>query len=218
MSQIKNWISIKNPSYNARRSLKRGILVGSITIIIYLLVVILTTPNLSPANATFAALKTNSVIIIGLGIGIGAQIFISSYRKSLGCEIKSDCNSKRHKDNRIGRFHNLIRGKVLLDKGAATTESTTAVLSSFFSFFSLGPLGCCGSWLLILSMLPSIFGTTVSIALIEYSKMLSYMSLAIVFGFSFISAYKLRTRIKLINDKPNQNNDSGKVTVNSQVK
>jgi hypothetical protein len=54
--------------------------------------------------------------------------------------------------------------------------------------------------------------------LIEYSKMLSYMSLAIVFGFSFISAYKLRTRIKLINDKPNQNNDSGKVTVNSQVK
>ncbi|WP_179946328.1 hypothetical protein [Candidatus Nitrosocosmicus hydrocola] len=216
MSQIKNWILIKSLSYNARRSLKRGILVGSITIIIYLLVVILTTPNLSPANATFAALKTNSVIIIGLGIGMGTQIFISSYRKSLGCEIKS--NSKRHTDNRKRRFYNLITGRNLLDKSRATTESTTAVLSSFFSFFSLVPLGCCGSWLLILSMLPSIFGTTVSIALIEYSKILSYLSLVIVFGFSFISAYKLRTRIKLIDGKTNQNNDSGKVSYNSQIK
>lgn len=216
MSQIKNWILIKSLSYNSRRSLKRGILVGSITIIIYLLVVILTTPNLSPANATFAELKTNSVIIIGLGIGVGTQIFISSYRKSLGCEIKS--NSKRHTDNRKRRFYNLITGRDLLDKSRATTESTTAVLGSFFSFFSLVPLGCCGSWLLILSMLPSIFGTAVSIALIEYSKILSYLSLVIVFGFSFISAYKLRTRIKSIDDKPNQNNDSGKVSVNSQVK
>lgn len=218
MSQVKNRISIKSLSYNARRSLKRGILVGSITIIIYLLVVILTTPNLSPVNATFAALKTNSVIIIGLGIGIGAQIFISSYRKSLGCEINNNSNSKRHRDNRKGRFYNLIRRRDLLDKSRATTGSTTAVLSSFFSFFSLVPLGCCGSWLLILSMLPSIFGTTVSIALIEYSKMLSYLSLVIVFGFIFISAYKLRTRIKLIDDKPNQNNDSGKISYNSQVK
>jgi hypothetical protein len=216
MSQIKNWILIKSLSYNARRSLKRGILVGSITIIIYLLVVILTTPNLSPANATFSALKTNSVIIIGLGIGMGTQIFISSYRKSLGCEIKS--NSKRHKDNGKRRFYNLITERNLLDKSRATTESTTAVLSSFFSFFSLVPLGCCGSWLLILSMLPSIFGTTVSIALIEYSKILSYLSLVIVFGFSFISAYKLRTRIKLIDGKTNQNNDSGKVSYNSQIK
>ncbi|MGD9532215.1 MAG: hypothetical protein AB7V56_00390 [Candidatus Nitrosocosmicus sp.] len=215
MSQIKNWILIKSLSYNARRSLKRGILVGNITIIIYLLVVILTTPNLSPANATFAALKTNSVIIIGLGIGVGAQIFISSYRKSLGCEIKK--NSKRHKDNRKRRFYNLIRGRDLFNKSEATTGSTTAVLSSL-SFFSLVPLGCCGSWLLILSMLPSIFGTTVSIALIEYSKILSYLSLVIVFGFSVISAYKLRTRIKLIDGKTNQNNDNGKVSYNSQIK
>ena len=87
MSQIRNLIPIKSLSYNARRSLIKGTIVGSITIIIYLLVVILTTPNLSPVNATFAALKTNSMIIIGLGIGIGTQIFISSYRKSLGCEI-----------------------------------------------------------------------------------------------------------------------------------
>jgi hypothetical protein len=57
-------------------------------------------------------------------------------------------------------------------------------------------------------MLPSIFGTTASIVLIEYSKMLSYLSLVIVFGFAFLSAYKLRKRLRLI-DKSSQNKDNG---------
>jgi hypothetical protein len=217
MSQIKNLIpTIESLSHNARRSLAKGIFVGSITIIIYLLIVISTTPNLSPVNATFAALKTNSIIIIGLGIGIGAQIYISTYRKSLGCDISSSSNGKN--DIKRGRFYNLKKGNNILDSGGATTGGTTAALSSFFSFFSLVPLGCCGSWLLILSMLPSIFGTTGSIVLIEYSKTLSYLSLAIVFGFTFLSAYKLRKRLRLINDKSSKNKDSGKVSYNSQAK
>lgn len=207
--------TIESLSHNARRSLAKGIFVGSITIIIYLLIVISTTPNLSPVNATFAALKTNSIIIIGLGIGIGAQIYISTYRKSLGCDISS---SNGKKDIKRGRFYNLKKGNNILDSGGATTGGTTAALSSFFSFFSLGPLGCCGSWLLILSMLPSIFGTTGSIVLIEYSKTLSYLSLVIVFGFSFLSAYKLRKRLRLINDKSSKNKDGGKVSYNSQAK
>ncbi len=207
--------TIESLSHNARRSLAKGIFVGSITIIIYLLIVISTTPNLSPVNATFAALKTNSIIIIGLGIGIGAQIYISTYRKSLGCDISS---SNGKKDIKRGRFYNLKKGNNILDSGGATTGGTTAALSSFFSFFSLVPLGCCGSWLLILSMLPSIFGTTGSIVLIEYSKTLSYLSLVIVFGFSFLSAYKLRKRLRLINDKSSKNKDGGKVSYNSQAK
>ncbi|CAN5808701.1 hypothetical protein BH23THE1_BH23THE1_13260 [soil metagenome] len=220
MSQIKNLIPIESLSQNARRSLIKGIFVGSITIIIYLLIVILTTPNLSPINATFAALKTNSMIIIGLGIGIGAQIFISSYSKSLGCEINNNNNSSssRNEDNRRGRFYNLTKGISIWGSGDTTTGGTTATaLSSFFSFFSLVPLGCCGSWLLILSMLPSIFGTTASVVLIEYSKMLSYLSLVIVFGFTFLSAYKLRKRLRMI-DESSQNKDSGKVSYNSQAK
>lgn len=219
MSQVKNWISIKSLSYNARRSLKRGILVGSITIILYLLIVILTTPNLSPMNATFAALKTNSIIIIGLGVGIGAQIFISNYGKSLDCDI-NNISSKRNKDNRSGRFYSLTKSKSIWTKGGSnTTGSTTAALSSFFSFFSLVPLGCCGSWLLILSMLPSIFGTTASIVLIEYSRVLSYLSLVIVFGFAFLSAYKLKKRLRLINDKSSQNKDNdSQMPYNNQAK
>jgi hypothetical protein len=224
MSQIKNLIpTIESLSQNARRSLIKGIFVGSITIIIYLLIVILTTPNLSPINATFAALKTNSMIIIGLGIGIGVQIFISSYSKSLGCEINNNnsnnnSNSSRNEDNGRGRFYNLTKVISIRGSGDTTTGGTTATaLSSFFSFFSLVPLGCCGSWLLILSMLPSIFGTTASVVLIEYSKMLSYLSLAIVFGFTFLSAYKLRKRLRMI-DESSQNKDSRKVSYNSQAK
>lgn len=216
MSQIKNLIPIESLSYNVRRSLIKGIIVGSITIIIYLLIVILTTPNLSPVNATFAALKTNSMIIIGLGIGIGAQIFISTYRKSLDCEINS---SSRNRDSKRGRFYNLTKGSSIWGSGGdTTTGGTTAALSSFFSFFSLVPLGCCGSWLLILSILPSIFGTTASIVLIEYSKTLSYLSLVIVFGFTFLSAYKLRKRLRLIDDKSSKNKDSGKVSYDSRAK
>ena len=136
MSQIKNLIpTIECLSYNARRSLIKGIFVGSITIIIYLLIVILTTPNLSPVNATFAALKTNSMIIIGLGIGIGAQIFILTYRRSIGCDISS--NSNRKKDIKKGRLYNLTKGINIWGSGGDTTTggTTTAALSSFFSFF-----------------------------------------------------------------------------------
>ncbi|MBA3749418.1 MAG: hypothetical protein H0X03_00690 [Nitrosopumilus sp.] len=158
----------KNPIKN---SLVKGVIFGNLTIIVYLLIVIFTTPNLSPTNTIIAAFKANSMIIVGLGVGIGIQIFISNYSKSLGCQI-----NKR---------------KSILGSGAGST-----VLSSFFSFFSLVPLGCCGSWLLILSLLPSIFGTTVSIALIEYSKMLSYLSLALVFGLALLSIYRLHRRLK----------------------
>lgn len=158
-------------NHNAKRSLIKGLVIGILTIIIYLLVVVFTTPNLSGIDAINAAFRANSIIIIGLGIGIGAQMFISTYSKGLGCSI----------NNRKG----------ILSGGTGSTA-----LSSFFSFFSLVPLGCCGSWLLILSFLPSIFGSTVSVILIEYSKTLSYVGLAVVFGFTALSAYKLRKRLQ----------------------
>lgn len=157
--------------YNVKKSILKGVLFGAITITVYLIIVILTTPNLPPASAVFATFKANSIIVIGLGIGIGIQMFVSSYSKSLGCELK--------------------KKKRILGSGTGGT-----VLGSFFSFFSLVPLGCCGSWLLMLSLLPSIFGTSVSIALIEYSQSLAYMSLVLVFGMAFLSAYKLNKRLK----------------------
>ena len=159
-------------SYNAKKALVKGIIVGGIAALIYLIVVIVTTPSLPLIAAINAAFKINSVIIFGLAVGLGAQIFISSYSKGLGCRI----DKKK--------------------KGIFGAGSGSTAISSFFSFFSLVPLGCCGSWLLILSFLPSIFGSTLSVILIQYSKLLSYIGLAVVFGFAAISAIKLRGELK----------------------
>jgi hypothetical protein len=169
-------------SYNAKKALLKGILVGVITTIIYLAVVVITTPSLSAVAAINAASKINSIIILGLATGIGTQVFLSSYSKGLGCRI----DKKR--------------------KGVFCGGSGSTAMSSFFSFFSLVPLGCCGSWLLILSMLPSIFGGTLSVILIEYSKPLSYISLVMVFGFAASSAIRLKKELSHRKNNTENNN------------
>jgi hypothetical protein len=158
-------------NYNLRNAIAKGIIVGVITAISYLLVVVFTTPNLSPMAAINAALRANSIIIFGLAAGVGIQIFLSTYGKNLGCRI----NKKR---NRI------------------IGNSGSTAVSSVLSFFSLVPLGCCGSWLLLLSLLPSIFGSTFSVILIQFSKPLSYLGLSIVFAFTVFTALKLRKELK----------------------
>ena len=54
---------------------------------------------------------------------------------------------------------------------------------------------------MILSLLPSIFGSTLSVILIEYSKLLSYVGLAIVLGFAGLSALKLKRELDYRNTK-----------------
>src|ERR687889_1489572 len=158
-------------SYNAKRALAKGTIVAVIAAVIYLVIVVITTPNLPVTAAINAAFKVNSIVIFGLAIGVGIQFFLTSYSKGLGCKL----DKKR--------------------KGIFGGGSGSTALSSFFSFFSLVPLGCCGSWLFILSMLPSIFGSSLSVVLIEYSKLLSYIGLAIVFGFTSLSALKLKREL-----------------------
>ena len=154
------------------KPIPKAILFGSVTVLIYLLVVILTTPALPPQAAVSAAFQLNSIVIIGMGVGIGLQIFLSEQSKKLGCKLKSK-------------------------KKAFGGNSTSTAATSFFSFFSLVPLGCCGWWLYLLSLLPSIFGTGVSAVLIEYSQPLAYLGLVIIFGFNAVTAYKLKKERKL---------------------
>ena len=151
---------------------QKAILVGTITVAIYLSVVVATTPALEPFDAISAAFQLNSVIIIGMGIGVGLQIFLSERGKLLGCRLEAK-------------------------KTTFGGNSGGTAITSFFSFFSLVPLGCCGWWLYALSLLPSIVGTGISAVLIEHSQTLSYLGLVIVFGFSGMTAYKLRREIKL---------------------
>ena len=150
----------------------KAITVGVATILVYLAVVVLTTPALPPLAAINASFQLNSIIIIGMGIGIGLQIFLSGYSKKLGCKLD-------------------------IKKKALSGNSSSITATSFFSFFSLVPLGCCGWWLYILSLLPGILGTGISAALIEYSQPLAYLGLIIVFGFNGLTVYKLKKEIKL---------------------
>jgi hypothetical protein len=168
-------------SYNAKKALMKGTTIGIATAVIYVAIVVITTPSLPAIAAINAAFKVNSIVIFGLAIGVGIQFFLTSYSKGLGCRI----DKKK--------------------KGIFGGWSGSTAISSFFSFFSLVPLGCCGSWLLMLSMLPSIFGSSLSIILIEYSKLLSYIGLAIVFGFAGLSALRLRKEIRQRNSSGSSN-------------
>jgi len=154
------------------KPLTKGILVGIITIVVYLTVVVVTTPALEPLDAISAAFQLNSIIIIGLGIGVGLQVFLGGYSKRLGCKLN-------------------VKKKAL----GGNTSSTAA--TSFFSFFSLVPLGCCGWWLYVLSLLPSVVGVGVSATLIEYSQPLAYLGLLIIFGFNGLTIFKLRKEMQL---------------------
>ena len=59
--------------------------------------------------------SANAIVIIGMGIGVGLQVFLSEKSKTLGCKL--DVKKKAFGGN-IG--------------------------STATSFFSLVPLGCCG--------------------------------------------------------------------------
>ena len=154
------------------RPIQKAIIVGIITITVYLSVVIITTPALEPLAAINAAFQINSIVIIGMGIGIGLQIFLSEKSKLLGCKLQ-------------------------IKKKAFGGNSGSVATTSFFSFFSLVPLGCCGWWLYVLSLLPSVAGVGVSAVLIEYSQILAYVGLIIIFGFAGLTALKLKQEIKL---------------------
>ena len=156
------------------RPIQKATIVGILTVVIYLSVVVATTPALEPYAAISAAFQLNSIVIIGMGVGIGLQIFLSEKSKLLGCKL--DVKKKAFGGN---------------------FGSTSA--TSFFSFFSLVPLGCCGWWLYALSLLPSVVGTGVSAVLIEHSQALAYVGLAIIFGFAGLTAIKLKKEQRLQN-------------------
>ena len=144
----------------------QGIVAGAAVVSVYLGVVVATTPALDPAPAISAALQLNHIVIAGMGVGVGLQVYISGRARAAGCRI----GSRKTLGGNSG--------------GAAAT--------SFFSFFSLVPLGCCGWWLYALSLLPGVLGTGATAVLIEHSQTLAYALLAVVFGHVGVAAYRLR--------------------------
>ncbi|MDX1371249.1 MAG: hypothetical protein R3321_02200 [Nitrososphaeraceae archaeon] len=167
-----------------KKSILQGAIISSITIISYLLIVVFTSPNLPATASISAAFQVNFPIIIGLAIGTGIQGFVISYRKKV---INNSCEIKTKKKGFLGL--------------PSTGNGLGAALSSFFSFFSLVPLGCCGSWLFILSYLPIVFGSGASVFMIKYSSILSYVGLILISIIAAISIVKLYKDLKLKNNK-----------------
>ena len=183
---------MRSISHNSKRAVLKGILLGSISILAYIIVVIVTTPQLPASFAIKAAFSINPIIIYGTAFGVGANVFISSYSKRIGCRV----DKKR--------------------KGILGVSSGSTALSAFFSFFSLVPLGCCGSWLLVLSYLPTIFGSALSVSLIQYSKPLSYIGLMIVLGFAGISTFKLFSELKNQQQQQQKKRDDQNIGMNTK--
>lgn len=154
------------------RLITKGLLAAFATTSLYLLVVVVTTPALDAQYAISAAFQANGIVIVGMGMGIGLQVILSEKGKMMGCPLPA---KRRMLGGNTG--------------GAATT--------SVFSFFSLVPLGCCGWWLYLLSLLPGVLGTTATAVLIEYSQVLAYASLAVIFGFVGMAAYRLKREQKI---------------------
>ena len=165
-------IPIQSKILKERKPIIKGVVFGIITMVIYLLVVVFTTPALLPLDAINAAFQLNSIIIVGMGVGIGLQIYASERGKKLGCKI----NNKR-----------------MFGKNTGSTAAT-----SFFSFFSLIPLGCCGWWLYAISLLPGIFGVGATAVLIEHNQVLAYVGLIIIYIFVVVSFYQLWMRQKQV--------------------
>lgn len=150
----------------------KGLLAATATTTLYLLVVVVTTPALDPQYAVIAALQANGIVIVGMGVGVGLQVILTEKGRLMGCQMPG---KRRMLGGNTG--------------GAATT--------SFFSFFSLIPLGCCGWWLYLLSLLPGVLGTATTAVLIEYSQILAYAGLGVIFGFVALAAYRLKRAQKI---------------------
>jgi len=61
---------MRNISDNSKRAVLKGILLGSISILAYIIVVIVTTPQLPASFAIKAAFSINPLIIYGTAFGV----------------------------------------------------------------------------------------------------------------------------------------------------
>ncbi len=152
----------KNARLPLNHSLERAILISFVSLLIYLFLTVITTPSLLPLDAIRVTFLVNWWAIIGLTLGIGIQTFLISH-------FRQECSLKKRR---------------MLTGGSGFVSA----FSSFFSFFALIPVGCCGSWLYIISFLPGLIGTGTSGFLIGYSGILSIvgfllMGLSIVYTF-----------------------------------
>lgn len=150
--------------------------------LIYLSIVILTTPNFSPLVAAYIALMVNGIYIVGSTISIALQTWFLGYASSIPFQVGLP----------------KIRTSGLNVIGSVT--------SAFFSFFTLIGVGCCGTWLFILSQLPGVLGVSLSSILTEYSILFAQIGLGLMIISNIYAYLKLRKKMQIhINKNQNVN-------------
>ncbi len=150
-------------------------------VLAYAAVVVATTPSLPAESALYVTLVTNPAIMVGIGAGTGLQAYLAEKRRRLaGCRVAP---------GRGGSAEGTGAG---VQGGGTGGVAASSAAASFFSFFALVPLGCCGWWLYVLSLLPSVLGAGISGMLIENSQPLAYAGLAVIFGLNGLTAYRIR--------------------------
>ncbi len=153
--------------------LAKSAITGIIFLFIYLLVVTLTTPNFPPLVSVAIALNLNGIYIFGSAISLALQTWILGYSKTLS------------------EYCRIPKGKA-----ASGLNVLGSVASSFFSFFALVSVGCCGMWLFILSLLPGVFGVGLSTILIQYSTLLGQLGLSLMVISNIYALLSLKKRMK----------------------
>lgn len=157
-----------------KSSLIKAIVVAFSTLIIYNVVVIITTPNLSPFESLKASFFNNWFILLSLSLAMALQILAREL-------IPKNCKVKGLK---------VIKSSSYLATGFA----------SFFSYFSLVSFGCCGVWLYILSLLPSLLGVGVAGFMIRFGPQLSITLALLILSVSIITiirSIRLNARLSL---------------------
>jgi hypothetical protein len=143
-----------------------------ISFVLYLVIVVITTPSLRPADAIRISTTLNWWVIGGASIGVGAQTFLVTYAKEKGCPVAHGMTS-------------------------SGTTGLFSGLSSFLSFLSLIPLGCCGTWLYILSFLPGLLGTGASAFFIAYAIQLEVAGLLLMVASVLYTYFSIRRALPL---------------------
>jgi len=154
------------------KALQRGLALGIISLVLYFVIVVITTPSLKPVDAIRISVTLDWWVIGGVSLGVSVQTFLVAYAKEKGCPV--------------------ARGR--------TSSGTTGILSglsSFLSFLSLIPLGCCGTWLYILSFLPGLLGTGVSGFLIGNALQLEFAGLLLMTGSVLYTYLSVRRRLSV---------------------
>lgn len=166
---------MKRKILNLSAPIQRGVGVSVISVVLYLTIVVITTPSLRPVDAISVSVALNWWLIGGISLGTGVQAFLLAYAKATACTIK-------HRAAAVG------------------TSGILSGLSSFVSFLSLIPLGCCGTWVYILSFLPGLIGAGASGFLIDNGFQLELAGLGLM-AFSVSYTY-LSVKKKLVPKRP----------------